>query len=192
MRVTANVLITALIYAATLFAAYFLINGPAAALSSDIAKWLWSPAALVIGSLSVLSWKVHETKRVEGLKKGQREKLRLIAGKVQKRLYLISLIAFAGAIGGLFPSYLRAPFDVYLVSLAFSATFGSCAIALAIYPLTQRDIQKFEDRAREALSAESDSRKFRERLAGLASAEAQSAMGPDSPENRVEGPTRPD
>lgn len=164
MKAAANIAIVFVTYAASLFGAYWLIYGPSPALSFEIAKWLWSPAALVVGSLTVLSWKVHETKRVEGLRSVQRNKLKRISGRIQRRLYWTCVIAALGALAGLLAAYLRAPFDAVVVCLAFSMVVGSFIVVLGLYPLTQRSIQKFEDAAREKIAADADKKRLLDRL----------------------------
>lgn len=164
MRKAMNIAAVLGSYAVTSVAAYFLFYGPNAPLSTDYAKWLWGPAALLIGLLVTLGWKIHDAKRVEGLRSAQREKLRFIAGRVQRRLYSLSALTFAGAFLGTLAAFLRPPYNQIAVTAAFAGVIGSSLISLILYPLTQKDVQDFEDAAREKIAREKEAKDLRERL----------------------------
>lgn len=164
MRFYLNLLSVTLIYAAVFFGAYLLVHSPSPVVSAEVSKWLWGPSVLVIGALSNLAWKIHEVKRAEGLKQRHKARLAEIVSALQRRMYAICVITTVGAIIGLVAPYIVAAWQVILVCMSISGVFGSLLLALVLYPITQKNIQEFEDAARLLVDTESAQKGLLEKL----------------------------
>lgn len=165
MRKLANIAIVASVYAAGWFAADLLLDGQYSRVAPDIAKWLWGLGALLIGVLGQMSWKVHEAKRVEGLDTEQRARARRVSGLIGLRIYLLGLAVFLSSVVGFASSYVRhATIAQYMTQGALAAMLASALICIVLVPLMQRDIQRFEDLAREELQAKKAADALAEKL----------------------------
>lgn len=165
MRKLVNIVVVVLIYFVSLAASYRLLTGASASIAPDIAKWLWSVGALLIATLAQLSWKIHETKRVEGLASNQRMKLRRISGLIGLRIYLLGLLVFLSSVVGFASAYVRHEVAAaYMTQISLGIMLGSAIICVFLVPLMQRDIQRFEDGARELASRQKDQSAFTDRL----------------------------
>ena len=154
MKKLANIAMVLSVYVAGWFAARYLLSSEYARVAPEIAKWMWGLGALLIGILGQLSWKVHEVKRVEGLETAQRAKVRKVAGLISLRIFLIGLAIFFSSVVGFASSYVQRPAVAHhMTHLSLGVMLASAFICVFLVPLMQRDIQRFEDAAREEFLA---------------------------------------
>lgn len=165
MRKIANIAVVVLIYVAGWFAAGLLL-GESPVFSPEITKWLWSVGALIIGALGQLLWKVHDSKKAEGLSYFQRSSVGRVAGLIYLRIYSLMAIVFIASIVGIFSGFVVDSLVSGVMSRAsFGAMLSSAVLWLAWMYLIPRDIQRFEDRAREIKIKKSERDGFAKRLA---------------------------
>jgi len=165
VRKLVNIAIVVLLYAAGWLAARFMLHGEYSAVAADITRWLWGLGVLIIGTLSQLLWKVHEAKRVEGLSVEQRARVRHIAGLISLRIYLLMAIVFLASVVGFVSNFITMPeVAKYLAQAALGSMLASAVLWLTWVHMTQRDLQRFEDRAREELAQQKAADALAERL----------------------------
>ena len=165
MRKLANIAIVALLYATSWFVARFLLRGEDSKISEEITQWLWGLGVLIIGTLGQLLWKVHEAKRVEGLSPAQRIRVRRVAGLISLRIYILMALVFIACVVGFVSNFISAAIVAkYMAQAALGVTFASAVLWLIWVPMTQRDLQRFEDRAREELARQKAADALAERL----------------------------
>lgn len=153
MRKLANIAIVLSLYAGCWVTADFLLSGALATVAPDIGRWLWGVGALLIGTLAQLSWKVHEAKRVEGLNTEQRARVRKVTGLIGWRIYALAFIVFVCSIAGFASPYVQnTTVAHYMTVTSLAFMLASAAVCVVLVPLMQRDVQRFEDRAREEMS----------------------------------------
>lgn len=142
-----------------------MLLGEYSAIASDITRWLWGLGVLIIGTLSQLLWKVHESKRVDGLNLEQRARVRRTAGLISLRIYLLIAVVFLASVVGFVSNFVTAPeLARQLAQAALGAVLASSVLWLTWVHMTQRDLQRFEDRAREELAHQRAADALAERL----------------------------
>lgn len=165
MRKLINIAVVCALYTGGYFAARALLHGEFSAVTNDIARWLWGLGVLIIGTLSQLLWKVHEAKRVDGLSVLQRMKVRRVAGLISLRIYLLMAVVFLASIVGFISSFVTIPVVAkHLTQVALGSMLASAVLWLTWVHLTQRDLQRFEDKAREELASSEAASQLAERL----------------------------
>ncbi|MCD7096972.1 hypothetical protein [Stenotrophomonas sp. MMGLT7] len=165
MRKFLNIAIVVLLYAAGALAARFMLHGEYSAVASDITRWLWGLGVLIIGTLSQLLWKVHEAKRVEGLSVEQRARVRHVAGLIGLRIYLLMAIVFLASVIGFISNFVAVPVAAkYMAQASLGSMLASAVLWLTWVHMAQRDIQRFEDKAREELAQQKAADALAERL----------------------------
>lgn len=165
MRKVFNIAVVVLLYAAGLLAARFMLHGEYSAVASDIARWLWGLGVLIIGTLSQLLWKVHEAKRVDGLSVEQRARVRHVAGLISLRIYILMAIVFLASVVGFVSNFVIDSIAAkYMAQAALGSMLASAVLWLTWVHMTQRDLQRFEDRAREELAQQRAADALAERL----------------------------
>jgi len=166
VRKFVNIAIVALLYTASYLVAGFLLRGEdGSKIAGDITRWLWGLGVLIISTLSQLLWKVHEAKRVDGLDSVQRLRVRRVAGLISTRIYLLIAIVFMASVVGFISNFINLPsLARYMAQDALGAMLASAVLWLIWVPMTQRDLQRFEDRAREELAKQTAADALAERL----------------------------
>lgn len=165
MRKIANIAWFIAIIAVGWFIAGLLLDGEVSKIAPDIARWLWGLGVLIVGILGQLSWKVHEAKRVDGLSAEQRLRIRKVAGLIGMRIYYLALIVFLGSCFGIVSVYVSDPVIArYMAQAAFGSLMAITFICIFFVPITQRDIQRFEDKAREELALQKSADALAEKL----------------------------
>jgi hypothetical protein len=165
MRKIANIAWFIAVFVIGWFLAGLLLDGEMSKIAPDVARWLWGLGVLIVGILGQLSWKVHEAKRVEGLNAEQRLKVRKVAGLIGMRIYYLALIVFLGSCLGIVSVYVSDPETArHMTQAAFGSLMASAFICIFFVPITQRDIQRFEDKAREELALQKSADALAEKL----------------------------
>lgn len=168
MRKLFNIAIVVLLYAAAWIGAGFLLRGENSQVSTDIARWLWGLGVLIITTLGQLAWKVHEAKRVDGLSSTQRLRVRRVATLIGIRIYVLMAVVFVSCVVGFFSAFITSPMiEGFMAQTALGLTLASAVVWLAWTQLAQRDLQRFEDKAREALAQQKAAQKLAERLKNI-------------------------
>lgn len=165
MRKQINIAVVVLLYASAWFGAGLLLRGENSQVSADIARWLWGLGVLIITTLGQLAWKVHEAKRVDGLSSSQRLRVRQVAGLIGTRIYILMAIVFLSCVVGFFSSFVTSPKAGSLMAqTGLGFTLASAVVWLVWTQLAQRDLQRFEDKAREEVAKRNAAQALADRL----------------------------
>lgn len=169
MRKLVNITILLLLYVAGWLVARFVLHGEdSSKVTADITRWLWGLGVLIISTLGQLLWKVHEAKRVEGLTSTQRLRVRRVAGLVGVRIYLLMSVVFAASVVGFVSNFISFPeVAKYMAQIALGAMLASAMLWLIWVPMTQRDLQRFEDKAREELAKQEAADALAQKLSNI-------------------------
>lgn len=161
-----NIAFVTVLYMTTFWSTSLLFTYGGAAMVGDCAKWLWGLGAMIITSLCQLMWKVHETKRIDGLSVEQMTRLRAVAEIIMRRIYFLILIVAVASVAGFFSAFVPLePLRLVVARFALGIVVGSLVLWLVWLKTLQTDIRRFEDRARQEINAQKAADAFAARLA---------------------------
>ena len=165
MRILRNVALLSGLYALAWWGAQALLGVQTAPVRSQVLQWLWTLGAFIVGATVQLQWKVHETKRLDGLSSPQRLRLGRTAKLLVHRMNLLIIATALASFGGILANALAGYSAADLVAQFALATMLTSFVLWCLWQWTiTNDVQRFETRFREEATRKAERKALADRL----------------------------